>query len=179
MRWLFEFLSIFDFITPTVGIVETFVNDPTILQTNSWTIFVPYNQAQAAGWNANDVEAILSQHGIRYWGSAFGGVPGNQEFFLSVPREQAQLTERLLLRAGVPLSERFVGAPPPKSREIPENLPPWDREKLKQGGYVSSKNPKEYRTWCWVPCLEGLKSCKGKPTCTDCGYCADHCKCVG
>lgn len=43
MRQLFEVLSIFDWITPTIGFAQDIVNDPTPLQSHSWTFFVPYN----------------------------------------------------------------------------------------------------------------------------------------
>lgn len=113
MRQIFEFLSIFDWITPTIGFVETFVNDPTLLQSNSWTFFVPYDQSLKSGWNAVDIEHLLQQNGIKTW----GGQITNGEFFLSVKSEQAQWAEYLLLRHGIPLNERFLGAPPPKRKK--------------------------------------------------------------
>jgi hypothetical protein len=113
MRQFFEFLSIFDWITPTIGFVETFINDPTPLQTNSWTFFVPYDQSLQSGWNAMDIEQLLGQHGIKTW----GGQITDGEFFLNVKREQAQWAEYLLLKNGVPLNERFLGAPPPKRKK--------------------------------------------------------------
>lgn len=34
-----------------------------------------------------------------------------------------------------------------------------------------------YRKWVWVNCSENQKSCRGKPTCSDCYRCEDHCIC--
>lgn len=113
MRQLFDAISVFDWITPTWGFIETFWNDPTPLQSNSWTFFVPYDQSLANGWNAVDIEKLLNQHGIKTW----GGQITNGEFFFTVSLDKAQWAEYLLLRHRVPLNERFVGAPAPKPKK--------------------------------------------------------------
>jgi hypothetical protein len=110
MRGLFEFLSIFDWITPSVGFIEDFINDPSLI--NNWTFFVPYDQSLKSGWNAVDIENLLNQYGVKTW----GGQITNGEFFFCVSLEQAQWAEYLLIRYGVPLNERYVGAPPPKKK---------------------------------------------------------------
>lgn len=112
MRKIFEALSIFDWITPLVGITETFYHDPTPLQSNSWTFFIPYNSAQRAGWNEQDIRGMLHQHRIDSWGSQIT----NGELFFTVSQDQAQWAEYLLLRNGIPLNERFLGAPAPKRK---------------------------------------------------------------
>jgi hypothetical protein len=99
MRGFFELLSIFDWITPAVNIAQTIANDPTPLQSNSWTFFIPYNSVLRAGWNAKDIEELLEQDGIHYWGSQVT----NGEFFVSVGLGQARRAETLLKRQGIPL----------------------------------------------------------------------------
>jgi hypothetical protein len=99
MRRLFEFLSLFDWITPAVNIAETVVNDPTPLQSNSWTFFVPYQQALKAGYNGRDIEQLFKRSGIYFWGSQIT----NGEFFCSVRLDQARQAEELLQRHGIPL----------------------------------------------------------------------------
>ncbi len=112
MRRIFEFLTIFDWITPSIGFIEDIIHDPTLLQSNSWTFFVPYDQSLNAGWNARDIERLLEKHGIRHWGGQY--TFPNGEYFFSVKLEQAQWAEYLLLRHGIPLGEKFLGAPRPK-----------------------------------------------------------------
>lgn len=115
MREVFEFLSIFDWITPTIGFVQDIVNDPTPLQSNSWTFFVPYNQALGNGWNPANIERMLKQHGIKTW----GGQLTNGEYFFSVKLNQAQWAEYLLQRNGIPLTELSMGAPRLKKKKRP------------------------------------------------------------
>lgn len=136
MYKLFDALSVFDWITPTIGFVETFWNDPTPLQSNSWTFFVPYDESLSSGWNAVDIEKLLNQHGIKTW----GGQITNGEFFVSVKLEQAQWAEYLILRHRIPLNERFIGAPAPKRVETPSaHLQAKKQEKpQKPGGDIFS-----------------------------------------
>lgn len=114
MREFFEFLTIFDWITPSFGFVEDFINDPTLLRSNSWTFFIPYDQAVNTGWNADAIESLMEQHGIHHWGGQY--TYPNNEFFFSVKLEQAQWAEYLLLRFGVPIKEKYLGAPRPKRK---------------------------------------------------------------
>lgn len=107
LKELFEFISIFDWITPTVGFIEDFINDPTLLGSNSWTFFIPYDESLEAGWNAALIERLMKQHGIKTWG---GQITGG-EFFFSVKKEQAQWAEYLLLNNSVPISPLSQGAP--------------------------------------------------------------------
>lgn len=104
---IFEILSVCDYITPAANILETAINDPTPLQVNSWTFFIPYDKSLKSGYNALDVERLFDANGIHHWGSQITG----GEYFVSVKREDAQLAEGLLLKNGVPLNERFLGAP--------------------------------------------------------------------
>lgn len=113
MRQLFDAISVFDWITPTWGFIETFWNDPTPLQSNSWTFFVPYDESLTSGWNAVDIEKLLNQHGIKTWGGGFG----EGEYCFTVSLGQAQWAEYLILRHRIPLNEKFLGAPPPKQKK--------------------------------------------------------------
>jgi len=113
MRGLFEFFSIFDWITPSVGFIQDIINDPTPLQSNSWAFFIPYDEALNNGWNAFGIEGMLKQHGIKTWGSQIS----NGSLFFSVKLEQAQWAEYLLLRNGIPLQECSLGAPQPKRKK--------------------------------------------------------------
>ncbi len=112
MRKLIELLTIFDWVTPSVGLVEDLLNDPTPLQSNSWTFFIPYDDALSAGWNAVGIEGMLAKFGIKTWGSQIS----NGAFFFSVKLDQARWAEHLLSRHGVPLQERSLGSPRPKGR---------------------------------------------------------------
>jgi hypothetical protein len=123
---LFEILTIFDWITPSLGLFEDIINDPTPLQSNSWTFFVPYEQSVRSGWNAFDIEGLMRRNGIKTWGSQIT----NGEFFFSVKLDQAQWAEYLLFRHGVPIDEKFLGAPRPKRRN----------SKSRRGGGKSSEN---------------------------------------
>jgi len=113
MRKLIEALTIFDWITPTLGFIEDMINDPTLLQSNSWTFFMPYDETLNRGWDAFSLESLLNKHGINTWG---GQITGG-EFFFSVKLDQAQWAEYLLLKNGVPLNDKYVGAPSPKQKK--------------------------------------------------------------
>lgn len=101
MKWLLEFGSVFDWITPTVGFIQDFVNDPTLLQTNSYTFFVSFDEASKAGWDLRQIRGLLDRHGIKTWGSQITG----GDIFFSVKLDQMQWAEYILLRYGIPLSE--------------------------------------------------------------------------
>ncbi len=109
MRGLIEFMTIFDWITPTVGFFEDVINDPTPLQTNSWTFFIPYDESLSSGWNAAMIERMLSQYGIKHW----GGQITNGRFFFSVPKNQARWAEYLITGQGIPVDPLSLGAPAP------------------------------------------------------------------
>ncbi len=113
MRRLLELFTAFDWITPSIGFIQDFINDPTLFQTNSWTFFISYEQALQMGWNPNNVEAMLRQHGVKTW----GGQLTNGEFFFSVKLDQAQWSEYLLTRNGIPVKDMSLGAPKPKDKQ--------------------------------------------------------------
>lgn len=101
---MLEFLSVFDWITPLVGFAQDIKNDPTLMQTNSWTFFIPYKQALNRGWNPNRIECLLNKKGIKTW----GGQITSGEFFFSVELENAPVSEVLLLANNIPLNSADV-----------------------------------------------------------------------
>lgn len=106
--------TVFDWVTPLIGIAETVYNDPTPLQSNSWTFFIPYKSSLfSRGWNGSDIEKLLDDHGIKHWSSGFG----EGEFYLTVSLDQARWAEYTLLKYNVPINERFIGAPEPKPKK--------------------------------------------------------------
>lgn len=107
--FIFELLSIFDWITPTKGFIEDAINDPTPFQSNSWTFFVPYGDALGAGWSASDIEDLLAKHGVKTWGSQITG----GEFFFSLKLENAGWAEYVMMRYGVPIAEHSMDPPRP------------------------------------------------------------------
>lgn len=108
-RKIVEVLTIFDWITPTIGFVEDAINDPTLLHTNSWVFFIPYDGALDSGWNAAMIERMLSDYGIKHWGSQIT----NGKFFFSVPKNQARWAEYLITGSGIPVDPLSLGAPAP------------------------------------------------------------------
>lgn len=118
MRALIELLTVFDWITPVKGFVEDAINDPTPLQTNSWTFFIPFDGALSSGYNPAMIKKMLKKHGIKYW----GGQITNGNFFFSVPRDQARWTEHLITGHGIPVDPLSLGAPAPKNEQLPAHL---------------------------------------------------------
>jgi hypothetical protein len=104
VRKIFEALSIFDWITPLVGMAETAYHDPTLLQSNSWTLFIPYDNALRAGWNERDIRELLDRQGISSWGSQIT----NGELFFNVSSDQAEWAQDTLREYGVPLNEKYT-----------------------------------------------------------------------
>jgi len=104
MYEIFQALTIFDWITPVKGLIEDFAHDPTLLQTNSWTFFIPYRQAINAGWNANGIESMLRENGIETW----GGQITNGDFFFKVYRKDSADALYHLLRWNIPICEYSI-----------------------------------------------------------------------
>lgn len=113
MRGLFELFSNFDWITPIIGFGQDIKNDPTLMQSNSWTFFIPYDQALNSGWNPFQIEDLLNRHGIKTWG---GQLTAGQYFF-SVGLETARWAEYIFLKYGIPLTEDSMGPPAPRRKK--------------------------------------------------------------
>lgn len=126
MHQLFNFLSIFDWITPSVGLIQDMINDPSPLQSNSWTFFIPYQEAVGSGWNAFDIEDLMKRHYVHTWGSQIT----NGEFFFSVKLDQAQQAEYWLSYAGVPMDGRSLGAPEAKPTKSFVDAKPFGKIKI-------------------------------------------------
>lgn len=101
MRDFFGFLTIFDWITPAIGLIEDLANDPTLFQTNSWTFFIPYGNSLAAGWNAAQIQKMLKENDIHTWGWQYDWP--RDEYFFSVPIEQADEAQYLMSNNGIPV----------------------------------------------------------------------------
>jgi hypothetical protein len=106
----FELLSIFDWVSPTIAIVED-IAEGGPLNLDAWTFYIPYEKAVSKGWCAVDIEKLLGQHGVKTW----GGLTRFGEFLFCVKLEQAAWAEYLLASHGVPVHERCQGAPQPKA----------------------------------------------------------------
>lgn len=111
MRKLFEIISIFDWITPTIALFED-VAEGGLFNLDAWTFYIPYEQAISKGWSGADIEALLAAYGIKSWGHLvqFG------EFFFRVKLEQAAWAEYVLTRYAVPLQKKSQGAPHPRGQ---------------------------------------------------------------
>lgn len=107
MRGVLEFFSMFDWISPTIGLIEDIANDPTFLQKNSWTFFVPFDEMLENGWSAWNVERLMNEHNIKHW----GGMITNGEFYFTVKLERAQWAEYILLKNNIPLTGLSQGPP--------------------------------------------------------------------
>ena len=112
MRKLFEVLSIFDWVTPTVALFED-VAEGGPFNLNTWTFYVPYDEAISKGWSAARIEDVLGQYGIRTW----GGLVHFGEYFFKVKLEQAAWAECILSNYSVPVQEKSVFRPVPASQE--------------------------------------------------------------
>jgi hypothetical protein len=113
-RNFFEFLSIFDWITPTVALIED-VTEGGPFNSDVWTFFVPNDRAIGRGWSAARIEDLLAQHGIKTW----GGLLHLGEYFFKVDLEQAAWAEYILTSRGVPICPKSQGAPRPRKKQQP------------------------------------------------------------
>ena len=118
MRQLFEFLSIFDWVTPVAAILEDLEHGGPF-DMDKWTFYIPHDAAIGKGWSGADVLNLMQENGIATWGSLlhFG------EFFFTVPLEQAAWAEYILNKYSVPICPKSQGAPRPgKKRTILDML---------------------------------------------------------
>ena len=98
---IFQIGSIFDWITPSVGFIQDFINDPTLFQSNSWTFFIPIDEMTSSGWSMFSAENLMDKYGIKHWGSQVT----NGQLFFSVRKDQALWAEYILLKYGIPIPE--------------------------------------------------------------------------
>lgn len=106
MRKLFEALSVFDWITPTIALLED-ASEGGLLNFDAWTFYVPYDVAIRRGWSASYIETLLAQHGIKTW----GGLVHFGEYFFKVKLAQAAWAEYVLAQYGIPLQKKSLRAP--------------------------------------------------------------------
>ena len=105
-RQLCEFLAIFDWLTPTVALLED-VAEGGPFNPNVWTFYIPNDKAIGAGWSAGYIEDLLTRHGIKTW----GGLVHLGEYFFKVNLEQAAWAEYILNNHGVPICPKSQGTP--------------------------------------------------------------------
>jgi hypothetical protein len=106
MRKLFEALSIFDWLTPTIALLED-IAEGGPFSSDVWTFYIPNDKAIGAGWSAAHIENLLGQYGIRTW----GGLVHLGEYFFKVKLNQAAWAEHVLDKHGVPINRKARGAP--------------------------------------------------------------------
>lgn len=127
MRKIFDFLSIFDWVTPTKAFVESVAHDPTFFGTKSWTFFIPYDASLKNGYNAAQIKDLMESVGIKTWGKQISG----GDFFFTVSQNQARYAERVLLQNNIPLRQESLGAPAPPDKK-------YNNKKSEAGGGVLS-----------------------------------------
>lgn len=86
---LFEFLAVFDWISPLKAMIETAINGV------GHTFYIDLD----SGWSGARCERILRPQGVK----VYGRVIAKGDAFFQVPTKQAEFAEFLLLKAGVPL----------------------------------------------------------------------------
>lgn len=94
---LLESLTVFDWISPTIAILQNIANHP------SHTFLVPVT----CGWSGLQIQQLLQRNGIRVWGR----MTVNHTFMLTVRRKQAAWAQYLLQRAGIPIQHGLVERP--------------------------------------------------------------------
>jgi len=85
---LLQIGTIFDWISPTLSIVQDVANGP------SHTFLIP----QDCGWTGMEIANLLRRRGIKTWGHMIV----NGTFMITVRQPQAQFAQYLLEQAGLP-----------------------------------------------------------------------------
>ncbi len=105
---LFEVLSIFDWVSPTIAIGKTArhaVKKRSPFE--QWTFYFPIGAAAKAGWSMYHIRKYLKENGVN--------IIAENSFFdeaaLAVDLDDAAQAELLLDLAGVPMKEKGRGAP--------------------------------------------------------------------
>jgi hypothetical protein len=106
MKSFFDFLSYFDWISPTATLLED-IFEGGFFSMDIWTFFIPFNEAKNLGWYPFQIRELLAGYGIKSWGDLIDG----DELSFNVKLEQAQWAEYVLLRYGVPVNQKSLGAP--------------------------------------------------------------------
>lgn len=103
---LLRFLTGFDWVSPTMAIAQDLEHGGA-LNMDVWSFWVPWDEAEAAGWGELAILEMLGKYGIEAW----GGLLFNGEYIFKVNLDQARLTEYVLALNGIPLADRCQGAP--------------------------------------------------------------------
>jgi len=88
---LLEMGTVFDWISPTLSIVQDVANGP------SHTFMIP----QDCGWTGMEIANLLRRKGIKTWGHMIV----NGTFMITVRGQQAEFANYLLQQAGLPGGE--------------------------------------------------------------------------
>lgn len=107
---LLAFGAAFDWISPLWAYIQDFLNGP------SHTFLVPHN----AGWSGREIEQLLKRHGVQVWGQ----MVVNGMIMFTVRQAQAQWTQYLLQRAGIPIAYGLLDATTLTSPPQPEKPHP-------------------------------------------------------
>lgn len=111
IRKLFEALSLFDWITPTIAMIED-IAEGGPLNLDAWCFFIPNDEAIRKGWSGAHIEELMKHRGIRTWSRLVNF--GEYSFIVSL--EQAAYAEYVLTMYGIPIKPRSQGAPRPKPK---------------------------------------------------------------
>ena len=88
---LLEMGTVFDWISPTLSIVQDVANGP------SHTFMIP----QDCGWTGHEIARLLQRRGIKTWGHMIV----NGTIMITVRRPQAEFARYLMEQAGLPSGE--------------------------------------------------------------------------
>jgi len=89
---VFAALAAVDVISPILSVVGNALNGP------SYNFLVPYD----CGWSGREVISLLKRHGIKSWGH----MVVSNTLMLSVRLDQAEWTQHVLDRSGIPVENR-------------------------------------------------------------------------
>lgn len=119
IKEFFKFLTNFDWVSPAVAIAQD-VDNGAPFNMDVWTFFIPWAEAEAAGWSEYTIRQALDKYNINVWGGLLYG----DEYMFKVDLWQARLTEWVLAERGIPLAERCQGAPD-KAKKIKVKYRKW------------------------------------------------------
>ena len=88
---LLEMGTVFDWISPTLSIVQDVANGP------SHTFMIP----QDCGWTGHEIARLLQRRGIKTWGHMIV----NGTIMITVRRPQAEFARYLMGQAGLPFGQ--------------------------------------------------------------------------
>ncbi len=103
----FGLLSIFDWVTPALAVVDDVAHGEPLNLGEVWAFNIPYEDAARQGWSPDDVLGLMADRGINTWGAFLNF--GYLTYHVSI--EQAAWAEYCLNYYGIPIHNRSRGAP--------------------------------------------------------------------